>query len=236
MQPFLDEAKFSLCEDGSFENEKAKISVKYVDEKQVYTLSVALRDVDGTFGDLKEIDSWLFDDTQNEKDTVAVGIDFVNCLRKVLGMKQSVSGNHSVDLPTASKSDSMDINGFAKKMLDVFPSLKDKYKEFVSEYGNFLYINFFGEYLVPQIKTLFTSGTKKQIKKFYDVLEDAYLKGDRDTVNIVVAVLAAASYNDEAVNNSIKEMLADNSHFTAAYLNFVPVFKGNKKLVAALIK
>ena len=49
----------------------------------------------------------------------------------------------------------MDIAGFTKKMLDVFPTLKDEYKAHITKYGNFLYLNFFGEYLVPVLKNLF---------------------------------------------------------------------------------
>ena len=36
--------------------------------------------------------------------------------------------------------------------------LKDDYKEHIATYGNFLYINFFGEKLVPQLKNLFSTG------------------------------------------------------------------------------
>lgn len=236
MQPFLDENGFKKTQDG-FSNEKKAFTVKYNEDKQMYVLSVA--DIeDGKAGEYREISSWLFDDTQTAKDAISVGMDFTASLRKELGIKsarRSLNSN-AIDMPTASKGDSMDIGGFTKKMLDVFPPLRDKYKEHIAVYGNFLYINFFGENLVPLLVNLFENGTKKQIKKFYDVLEDAYVKGNRDTVNICVALLCAAAKDNEKCTAAIKEMLAENQHFLNSFNNFIPVFAKNKKLLAALIK
>lgn len=221
--------------DGVFVSENKAISVDYNEQRQMYTLSVA--DItDGNIGEYKEINSWLFDDSQNAKDAASVGIDFANSLRKEFGIKHTRLANANVELPTAVKGDVMNISGFAKKMLDIFPALKDEYKNHIAVYGNFLYLNFFGEFLVPRLVRLFEEGTKKQIKKFYDVAEDAYVKGDKDTVNTLICVLAAAAYKNEKVTNEIKEMLSQNSHFLNSFENFVPAFSKNKKLVSALIK
>lgn len=235
MKPFLDEQGFELIEN-KFENDEKIIAVDFDDARQMYTLSIAQKAEDDVPA-FSEISAWLFDDSQNEKDAVAVGIDFVSTLRKELNVKVKRTTNASaIDLPTASKSDSMNITGFTKKMLDIFPTLKDEYKAHVSVYGNFLYLNFFGEHLVPLIKNLFETGTKKQIKKFYDVLEDGYVKGDKDTVNVMVAVLCASAYNNETVKNGIKEMLAENKHFLTSFEGFLPVLSKNKKLLNALLK
>ena len=236
MLPFLEEHNFKAIEEGVYSSNEKKISVSYNEARQMYTLSVADVLEDGGFSEEREINAWLFDDSQNAKDAASVGIDFVNSLRKELGIKAKRAVNNDIELPSASKSGAMTVTGFAKKMLDVFPTLKDEYKNHISVYGNFLYINFFGEHLVPLMKNLFVTGTKKQIKKLYDVFEVAYVKGDKDTVNIMVALLCAASYQDEKANEAIKEMLSEDSHFLASYTNFVPVFASNKKLLSALIK
>lgn len=237
MQPFFDENGFTLKENGSYSNGTKACSVAYNEEKQMYVLSVADFDEEqNAFGEYRDINSWLFDDSQNAKDAMSVGIDFVVSLRKELGIKIKRTASNDVELPSASKSGSMTVTGFTKKMLDVFPVLKDEYKDHIALYGNFLYINFFGEHLVPLLKNLFTTGTKKQIKKLYDVYEDAYVKGDKDTVNIMVALLCAAAYNDENATAAIREMLAENSHFLSSFNNFIPAFASNKKLMSALLK
>lgn len=235
MQSFLDENGFKAVEDG-FENETKKIAVKYNDEKQAYSLFSATKDDEGNFGEMTEINSWLFDDSQNAKDAGSVGIDFVVSLKKELGIKKGRAVGTNVELPSANKSGNMTVQGFTKKMLDVFPVLKDEYKSHVAFYGNFLYINFFGDSLVPQLKNLFTNGTKKQIKKLYDVFEDAYVKGDKDTVNIMIALLAAVSYKDDTCKTAVEEMLSEDQHFLQSYTNFIPVLPKSKKLFKALVK
>ena len=234
MQPFIDENNFKFISEGVYSDNSKKFAVGFDDNRQMFTLSVA--DIGEEETELREINAWLFDETQNAKDAESVGIDFVNSLRKELGIKRTRSAQSNVELPSASKSGSMTVTGFTKKMLDVFPVLKDEYKNHVAIYGNFLYINFFGEHLVPLMKNLFLTGTKKQIGKFYDVFENAYVKGDRDTVNIMVALLTAAAYEDQNADAKIKEMLSENGHFLTSYNSFLPVFAKNKKLKEALLK
>ena len=236
MQPFFDELAFKVQEDGSYKNDTRLVKVEYSEPRQMYTLSAA-EISDGEQGELKEINAWLFDDSQNAKDAAAVGVDFTATLRKNMGirLKRTADGSN-VELPSFSKGGSITVTGFAKKMLDFFPALKDEYKNHIAVNGNFLYLNFFGEYLVPNIKQVMASGNKKQIKKLYDILEDMYVKGDRDTVNSVVAVLCAAAYNDEKTTAAIKEMLDTDKHFLSSFECFMPMLAKNKKLTASLIK
>lgn len=236
MQPFFDEQGFKVLEDGSFKNDKKSVKVQYDEQRQMYTLSAA--DIeDGNIGEYSEINAWLFDDSQNAKDAMSVGVDFVGSLRKNMGIKikRTASGN-DIELPSVSKGGSITITGFTKKMLDFFPVLKDDYKNHIAEYGNFLYLHFFGEYLVPQLKAVLSSGNKKQIKKLYDLLDDLYVKGDKDTVNTIVALLCAAAYKDEYLNKTVCEMLDTDKHFLSSYQNFMPMLDKSKKLSAALIK
>ena len=139
-------------------------------------------------------------------------------------------------MPTATKDGTYNVTAFTKKMLDVFPALKDEYKEHVAVYGNFLYLNFFGEKLVPQIKEVLIENNKKSVKKLFDVFETVYLQGDRDTVNTAVAVIAAACVNDETVKANAIAALGDNKHFVDSLTQLIPVIASNKKLSAALLK
>ncbi len=233
LKPFFEENGITE-KDGIFLNDTKSIVIKYEDERQMYTLSVA--DIEeGNVGDYREINAWLFDDTQNARDASSVGMDFASSLRKEFGIKHKRTVNGIVELPTASKDGSYNISALAKKILDVFPALKDEYKNHISVYGNFLYLNFFGEHLVPRLVRLFEEGTKKQIKKFYDVAGTAYNKGDRDTVNAVVAILVAAAYNNEKVTAAIEEMLSVNPHFLNSFKTFIPFFSKNNKLKTALL-
>ena len=236
MQPFFDENGFKAV-DGIYKNDKKAVAVEYSDERQMYILKTADISEDGSF-ELSEASAWLFDDSQNAKDAEAVGIDFTSTLKSELGIKhtRSAAAASAIDLPTASKDGTYTITAFTKKVLDVFPVLKDEYKAHVAVYGNFLYLNFFGEKLVPQIKSVLLENNKKSVKKLFDVLQTAYLQGDRDTVNTIVAVVAAACVNDERVKSNAVAALGDNKHFIDSLNQFIPVIASNKKLSAALLK
>lgn len=236
MQPFLDEQGFKQQQDGSYKNSTRLIKVEYNEPRQMYALAVA-ETADGETGEFKEINAWLFDDSQTAKDAAAVGIDFTHSLRKNMGIKlKRTASGEDVELPSVSKAGSVTVTGFTKKMLDFFPSLKDEYKNHIAVNGNFLYLNFFGEHLVPHLKNVLTSGNKKQIKKLYDILGDMYVKGDKDTVNTIIAVLCAAAYNDETVKKAVEDMLAGDSHFLSSFKSFLAVLPKSKKLTAALVK
>lgn len=234
MKQFFEENAITE-KDGFFANEQKAITVNYDEARKMFTLSVA-DIVEGNVCEYREINAWLFDEGHNERDAVAVGIDFVNSLQKEFGIKATRNFNNMIELPTASKDGSTNVHAFSKKILDVFPALKEEYKTHISTYGNFLYLNFYGEHLRPRLIRLFEEGTKKQIKKFYDVVCDAYEKGDRDTVNTAVIILVAAAYNNEKVTEVIKEMLKDNTHFLTAFQMEIPFFAKNAKLKEALIK
>lgn len=235
MQPFFDENGFKL-EGDVYKNDKKAVSVEYNDDRQTYVLKTADIAEDGSY-ELCEANAWLFDDTQNAKDAESVGIDFTSTLRAELGIKHTRSiSNANVDLPTVSKNGTYNVTAFTKKMLDIFPTLKEDYKAHVAVYGNFLYLNFFGEKLVPQIKAVLLENNKKNVKKLFDALQNGYLQGDRDTVNAIVAVVAAACVNDETVKANVLTALADNKHFADSVTQFIPVIVNNKKLKGALLK
>ncbi len=236
IQPFFNENGFKAI-DGIYKNDKKAVAIEYNDERQMYILKTADIAEDGTF-ELSEASAWLFDDSQNAKDAEAVGIDFTSTLKEELGIKhtRSKTAINAVDLPTVSKDGAYTITAFTKKVLDVFPALKDEYKEHVAVYGNFLYLNFFGEKLVPQIKAVLLENNKKSVKKLFDILQTGYLQGDRDTVNTIVAVVAAACANDETIKLNAVAALGDNKHFVDSLNQFIPVISSNKKLSAALLK
>lgn len=235
MMPFFDEHGFKAGDEGCFKNEKKAVKVEYNDERQMFVMNAA--DVtDGIIGEYGELSAWLFDDTQTASDATAVGIDFTATLRENLGIKIKRAIVDGIDLPTAQKNGVLNTTGFTKKVLDVYPQYKDSYKEHISKYGNYLYIEFFSVTLIPQIKEVLAGNNKKTVKKLFDMLEIGYINGDKETVNIIVACLAAAVCHDETLKLRAFEMLEADSHFKSSVENFIPVILSQKKLSAALIK
>lgn len=230
MSPFFDEHGFKKTGDSEYRNEKAAVLIGYDEARQMFTLNMTDEN-----GEYKEISAWLFDDSQTEKDAVSVGIDFTETLSDSLGVKKNTRAQSAIDMPTASK-DGSDIATFTKKVLDVYPQFKEPYRAHIAKYGNFLYLNFFGETLVPQLNNTLKSGDKKAIKKIFQVFESTYITGDKDTINAMVAVIAAATIDDTAAQESLNKTLEENKHMLNAVTSLAPKIKSSKKLSAALLK
>lgn len=222
-------------EDGIFGNENILFKIRYDEEKQLYVLSSKNISEDQS-QDYNDIQSVLFDDTQNAKDISFVAIEFGETIRQTLGIRRKRAAAGLVDLPSASKTGAMTVSGFTKKVLDVFPQYKDLYKDHVALYGNFLYLNFFADTLVPKTVEILTENTKKSVKKLFELLETGYLQGDRETVNVTVAVIAAAVYKKPELKENALTMLESNGHFKQSVNEFIPVYARDKKLIAALNK
>lgn len=232
---FFEEQGFKFVSEGIYKNDKKGVKIEYDEKAQMYRLYMA--DIEeGKPDEYIEVTSWLFDDTQNADDATTVGMDFCETVREKMGVKIERKTNAQVDLPTFNKNAEYNVTAFAKKMLDVFPNLKDPYRAHVTKYGNFLYLEFFGTYLVPELVAVYSENNKKSVKKLTDAMENAYVNGDREAVNVLVAVLAAAAVKDEKAKNGITEALAENNHFKQAVLSFMPNVQKNAKLKKSLLK
>ena len=235
IQPLFDSQGFVKTDEGVYKNDKKAVRIEYDENAKMYRLFMA--DIEeGEEVEYSEITSWLFDDTQNAKDAASVGMDFSETIREKLGVKIKKETSAQIDMPTFTKDGAFNVTALAKKVLDLFPALKDPYKEHISKYGNFLYIEFFAEYLVPELKKIYKENNKKNVKKVTDVVQSAYTLGDKDVVNILVAVLSAACYDDTAIKENLFAALGENTHFIAAITNFIPNIEKNKKLKEALVK
>ena len=233
MQVLLDGQKFTL--DGDvYKNEKKAVKIEYNEEIKQFLLLIA--DVtDGEVGEFATASSWLFDETQNEKDAAAVGVDFADTLRASLGVKKAKTVAN-VELPVADKSESVNIAALTQKLLAVFPQFKDAYKASVQKYNKFLYIDFFAENFVPAIKQVVDAGNKKQAKKLFDMLSEMYNTGKGETTDAVVMLLSAVQFGDAQRGEFIAEQIEENKHLKTALAQFSLILAKNKKLQSALIK
>lgn len=233
MQVLLDGQKF-VSDGDIFKNETKAVKVSFKEESRQFVLELA--DVaEGAVGEFSVANAWLFEEGQTERDAAAVGVDFADTLRENLGVKKA-RGVAQVELPVGDKSDSGNITTLTQKLLAVFPQFKDDYKQSVSEHSRFLYLNFYMAKFVPAIKVMMETGTKKQVKKLFDMLADIYVSGNGEATDAVVAIICAATFGDQAKFETAMEQLADCQHLQVAVRQFSAILAKNKKLQAALIK
>lgn len=230
LEPFFTEQEIIANEDGTFSGKDKTFRISYDQNSKCYQLAVA----DGD--DFKILSSYLFDETQSEKDIESVAIDFADTLRKNMGVaKKRVAS--AVELPSDEGGENVSLSGLTQRLLAFFPQHKETYKEHCSENGRFLATQFYRENLIPSVKALLTSGNKKQIKKFYDAMREIFIKGDNETVPFTVVVIAAAVYDNEELketavtyNNEECRTLSNN------IIHLCNRLKTDKKLRKALLK
>lgn len=236
MKPLLDGQKFVLDGD-TYKNDVKAVRVAYDENTKMFVLEIA--DVtDGEQGEFGTASSWLFEDNQTERDAAAVGVDFADTLRIALGVKADRRRTTDVALPTAEKGDGVNILTLTQKLLATYPQFKETYKADVAAHGKFLHINFFVTYFVPAIQAdLRDSKTnKKAVKKLFDMLTDMYIDGDTTTTDMVVALLCAVAYGDDALTEAVKTQIGDNKHMLTSFNEMLACVKGSKKLREALGK
>lgn len=224
--PFLEEQGATVngsaftCRDSEFE-------ITYDSDKQICRLIKKAEN-----GEQKEISTYLLTDAENEKDCECVAIDFADTLRQEFGLKKSF--NRTVELPVAEKGDTANMTALLQKLLAIFPERKDTYKAHIEKYGKLLPVSFFADYMIPSVKNLMATGTKKQITKFFDGMVGLYTDADTDTMSYIVTLISAAVYGDEEKIAAVKEYTSECAHLNTSVLNFIICIKKDKKLRNAL--
>ena len=238
MKPLLDGQDFKL--DGEvYKNSTKAVQVVFDDAAKMFILKVA--DItEDEIGEYAVLSSWLFDDGQTAKDAEAVGVDFADTLRSNIGLKKSTrtASANSVALPTAEKGDSATITALTQKLLAIFPEYKEEYKANVAKYGKFLHQEFFMSNFVPAIKAMLDNKVvnRKPIKKLFDMFSALYVEGDGETVDQIVAIIAATVFENQEYIDIFKENTEESKHLQKAVEDLVSFIKSNKKLRQALIK
>lgn len=230
LEPFFTEQGITANEDGTFSGKGKTFRISYNEKTKCYDLAFA----DGE--KFKTASSYLFDETQSEKDVESVAIDFADTLRKKMGVVKKRSAE-VVELPSDEGGENVSLSGLTQKLLAFFPQHKENYKLHCSENGRFLAVEFYKENLIPSVKNLLSSGNKKQIKKFYDAMCDIFIHGDNETISFTIAVISAAVYD----NAELKAVALENNKeecatFSKSIDTFCARLKGNKKLRSTLIK
>lgn len=233
MSSFFEENGFKPSENG-FVSDSRSVKIEYDEEKQIYKLLVA--DVaEGKVGEYELASAYLFDDSQNEKDAAAVGIDFVDTLRKKLGIKSARKNiGTDIEIATIRKGDAVTITTLTTKILAIYPALKDIYKQEVSEKGRYLYLDFLTTYAVPKIRQTLDSGNKKTIKKLVESLTELFIQGDNDTTTMIVALFVSAIGKNEGRFRAAAEHMEKCTNLIASINNQISLLSKNKKFAAAI--
>ena len=189
-----------------YTGESTAYSVIYFKDKK----HMVMRSCDAADGEpdneWKTIATWMFDpNTDTEKEAESIGNDFVDNVSAPV-FKQVAHKKKK------KKKDSDDGNGdpvfFSKRLVAVFPELRDEIREEQESYEEFRAVTFTKEMIVPKVQALMKSGDDKTIDKLSDILSGQYSYGDIDTRPLITIVILN-SITDDDEKEAIKRNMSD---------------------------
>lgn len=132
----------------------------------------------------KSISTWIFDpDNDGSKEIRSIGNDFVDSLSANKPKISNKSKKKNNDEGNA------DPKFFCKRIMNIFPELKEEIWAEEDGYNPFRGVTFSEEHIVPKINELLASNNKQLITKLANVLNAQYSAGDMDTRSIITIVV-----------------------------------------------
>lgn len=178
--------------------------IYYKNKKHMVMRSCAMTE-DGPDNEWKTMATWMFDpEVDKEKEAESIGADFAEILSGPRVIAQTRQKKK--------KKNSDDGNGdpvfFSKRLINVFPELRDEVKYEEDHYESFRAVMFAREHIVPKVISLLESGDKGRIDKLSQILSAQYDYGDIDTRSVITIVILN-SITEDSQKEAIKEEMSD---------------------------
>ena len=184
---------------GEFIKDNTKFTVKFIEESKMmvleYTENLEMESEPAV------LSSWLYEG--NAGDVAVITEDFCEQIGVKLGIaKPSASViPQNVAMPTKkAKGDEQDIESLTQKMLAIFPAFKDDYKENVSKYKSFLYVDFYKKTILVKMRewTDDYGANKRNLDKVFKALAEVYYNCDKATADLICGLIVAGTFYDRA--------------------------------------
>lgn len=177
--------------------------IYYIDKMHMVMRSCTMTD-EGPDNEWKTMATWIFNpETDTEKEAASIGNDFADAVSSPINIKRVKQ--------TKKKKSSDDGNAdpvfLAKRLVKLFPELKEEIKNEEDCYYPFRSVTFTKEFIVPKVNLLLQRGGKAEITKLMGILSAQYLNGDPDTRAIITIVILNSV--DEQYKDIITPLMSD---------------------------
>ncbi len=166
-------------------------------------------------GDYKKISTTLFDpETTDDREIKYIVNDFCDGINDVYGKK----GKQSKKLPqpvskAAAKSGTVyfDLVTLGSRFVQVYPELKEIYKENIEKYGEFLADDFFLNYGNAKLRETIKANDPVQMRKLFNMLNNVYNDGTNQVQSVIVVTMLGSLYDDDTLLANCVDYMEDMS-------------------------
>ena len=185
-----------------FTGESNAYIVVYNAKKQLAALKVCGMENGQPDNQWKSISTWIFDpEKDGNKEINSIANDFTDFLT---GGKPKITGKSK---KKNSDDGTADPKFFCKRMVNVFPELKEEIWAEEDGYDPFRGVTFTESHIVPKVRQLLEINDRQQIQKLANILNAQYSAGDLSTRSIItIVVLNGIKQEDEG---KIEEYLSE---------------------------
>lgn len=196
----------------------AYIVVYYTDKKHVVLRTCAMTD-EGPDNEWKTLATWMYDPAvDTSKEASSIGNDFA----ETLGAPVRVKALKTTKKKKKDDEGNNDPLFLSKRMMTLFPELKEEVKAEQEGYSPFRGATFTKAHIVPKVNQALVGGNKKEIEKIAAVLNAQYKNGDIDTRSIITIVILngiKGEKNDQLIEGFLSEDLVKAWGFAKKYRN-----------------
>ena len=195
--------------------------------------------------DFKKVSTTLFDvEKVDERDIKYVVNEFCDCINDMYGKKEKSKKLPQPVSKSAAKSGSVyyDLVTLGSRFVQIYPDLREAYKQNIEKYGEFLADEFFTKYGNESFRATVKSNDPQQMKKLFNMLNEVYNDGTNQVQSVIVVTILGSLYDDETLlANCVDYMdemmlfvietnkILKRSSSTRAKLERPPLYKPKKK-------
>ena len=187
-----------------FLGEHSAYSVLYNEQEMRFELrSTDMTDEGPDTDKWKSISNWLYNpETDTIKDAESIANDFTETLQ---GDDRRAALRAARRKPQKDKDNNPGPVFFYKRLVQVFPELKDEVAEELAAYEQFRAVTFAKTYVVPKIEAQAKKKDAADTKKLCSLLDDFYKNGDFD-VRSIISMVIFNGISEEGRKNLLEHM------------------------------
>lgn len=179
----------------------------------------------------------LYSDEIDDREIKYLINEYNDCADENFRTKESKSKQTKLPTPiskaAARNGASYDINTLGSRYVGIYPEIKDKYRENIEKYGEFLAEEFFVEYGKFAIETI-KNNDKQSMKKLFNLLNDIYLDGTNDIQGIIAVTILGQLNNDQVLIANCLDYMDPDMTKAVIHVNQYLASKNGQKAIKLL--